>query len=68
MLTGNLKNILNAWSTQNNWQILNAQLTVYDSRKYYNTKFNLIEVNILHPNILHHGRLLIDVWSDDTES
>lgn len=31
------------------------------------TKSYFVEVNVLHPYVLHHGRLLVDVWSDDAE-
>ena len=31
-------------------------------------KCHLVEVNVLHPHVLHHGRLLVDVRSDDAES
>lgn len=49
--------------------LADAQKTVsplYVRRK--DRKSNLVKVNILHPNVLHHGCLLVDVWSDNTES
>lgn len=27
----------------------------------------LVEVDVLHPHVLHHGRLFVDVRSDDAE-
>ncbi len=59
-------------NTEGDWQIFTVWCTVSVACEQENPqnkqKFDLIKVNVLHADILHHGRLLVDVWSDDTKS